>query len=43
VVLYSSGCRKDVSGIEVALLVEENEEGHSGVCGSVPKLPAGEV
>ncbi|XP_070057169.1 uncharacterized protein [Nicotiana tomentosiformis] len=37
------GCREDVPKLEVALLVEKNEEGYSGVCSSVPKLPAGEV
>lgn len=42
-VLHSSGCRKDVSRIEAALLVEEDEETHSRVCGSLSKLPAGEV
>ncbi|XP_070056503.1 uncharacterized protein [Nicotiana tomentosiformis] len=42
-VLHSSGCHEDVSGFEEALRVEENEEGHSGVCGSVPKFPEGEA
>ncbi|XP_070057036.1 uncharacterized protein [Nicotiana tomentosiformis] len=29
-VFHSSGCRKDVSGLEAALLVEEDEEGYCG-------------
>lgn len=42
-VFYSSRCRKDVSRLETALLVEEDEERYSGVCGSVPKLSVGKV
>jgi len=43
VVLHSFGCRYDVSGLEVALLAEEDEERHSGVCSSMPKFSAGEL
>ncbi|XP_070057450.1 uncharacterized protein [Nicotiana tomentosiformis] len=36
-------CREDVSGLEAALLVEADEERHSGICSSVPKLSTSEV
>jgi len=42
-VLYSSGCRKDVSGLEIILLIKENKEEHSRVCGSMSELPAGKI
>ncbi|XP_070017059.1 uncharacterized protein [Nicotiana sylvestris] len=31
-------CCEDVSGLEAALLVDENQEGHSELCSLVPKL-----
>ncbi|XP_070056658.1 uncharacterized protein [Nicotiana tomentosiformis] len=34
--------RDAVSGLEASLLVEMDEEGHSGTCSSVPKLSSGE-
>ncbi|XP_070015170.1 uncharacterized protein [Nicotiana sylvestris] len=34
------GCHENVSGLEAALLVEEEEERHSGVYCSMPKFPA---
>ena len=40
---HSSGCREDVPGFEAALLVEENEERHCGICSSVSQLSAGEI
>ncbi|XP_070036871.1 uncharacterized protein [Nicotiana tomentosiformis] len=36
-------CCKDVPRLEATVLVEEDEEKHSGVCSSVLKLSAGEV
>ncbi|XP_070050056.1 uncharacterized protein [Nicotiana tomentosiformis] len=36
-------CHEDVSGLKATLLLEADEESHSGGCSSVPKLSAGEL
>jgi len=40
---FSPGHCQDVSGLAATLLVEEDEEGYSCLCSSVPELSASEV
>lgn len=42
-VFHSFRCRQDVSGFEAALLMDNNEERYSRVCGLVFELSAGEI